>query len=197
MPLDAIRDDRAARAGRRDRVRRRGLRRVRRRDVHPRARRVSRTSIVGRTFSKAYGLAGLRIGALVGAPDDARSDPAARSRSTASTSPRSSRVRAALDDRDHLHGYLRQVERVEGAALRGLRSARADVLEERRELRARPRRATATDALVDGAARARHLPPRPVDRAGLRRLHPHRRPASSSTRAACIAALEEVLCAAR
>ena len=52
-----------------DRLRRRGVRRVRRRDVHPRARARSRTSIVGRTFSKAFGLAGLRIGCLVGAPD--------------------------------------------------------------------------------------------------------------------------------
>ena len=58
--------------------------------------------VVGRTFSKAYGLAGLRIGCLVGAPTTLDADPPARCRSTASTSPRRSRVQAALDDLAHL-----------------------------------------------------------------------------------------------
>ena len=40
---------------------------------------------VGRTFSKAYGLAGLRAGALVGAPGDARAAAPGRAARTAST----------------------------------------------------------------------------------------------------------------
>jgi len=64
--------------------------------------------VVGRTFSKAFGLAGLRIGCLVGAPDtvDAirRAIPVYSVSIAAVTA-----VRAALEDRDHLDGYLRQV----------------------------------------------------------------------------------------
>ena len=64
--------------------------------------------IVGRTFSKAFGLAGLRIGCLVGAPDtvDAirRAVPVYSVNIAAVTA-----VQAALQDLDHLNGYLRQV----------------------------------------------------------------------------------------
>src|SRR5262245_17860153 len=65
--------------------------------------------VVGRTFSKAFGLAGLRIGCLVGAPDtvDAirRAIPVYSVSIAAVTA-----VRAALQDLDHLNGYLRQVD---------------------------------------------------------------------------------------
>jgi len=64
--------------------------------------------IVGRTFSKAFGLAGLRIGALVGAPDtmDAirRAIPVYSVNIAAVVA-----IQAALADLDHLHDYLRQV----------------------------------------------------------------------------------------
>jgi len=64
--------------------------------------------IVGRTFSKAFGLAGLRIGCLVGAPevlDPVREAVPVYSVNVASVVA----VQAALRDRDHLDGYLRQV----------------------------------------------------------------------------------------
>lgn len=64
--------------------------------------------IVGRTFSKAYGLAGLRIGCLVGAApalDRIRAAIPVYSVNVAATVA----VQAALDDRDFLDGYLRQV----------------------------------------------------------------------------------------
>jgi histidinol-phosphate aminotransferase len=64
--------------------------------------------IVGRTFSKAFGLAGLRIGCLVGAPatvDRIREAIPVYSVSIAAVVA----VRAALADPDHLNGYLRQV----------------------------------------------------------------------------------------
>ncbi len=65
--------------------------------------------IVGRTFSKAFGLAGLRIGCLVGAPDtvDAirRAIPVYSVNLAAVTA-----IEAALGDLDHLNEYLRQVK---------------------------------------------------------------------------------------
>jgi histidinol-phosphate aminotransferase len=65
--------------------------------------------IVGRTFSKAFGLAGLRIGCLVGAP--AVLDPIRRAIPVYSVSIAAvTAVQAALRDLDHLREYLRQVE---------------------------------------------------------------------------------------
>jgi len=64
--------------------------------------------IVGRTFSKAFGLAGLRIGCLVGAPDTI--DPIRRAIPVYSVSIAAvAAVQAALGDLDHLRDYLRQV----------------------------------------------------------------------------------------
>ena len=65
-------------------------------------------AIVGRTFSKAYGLAGLRIGCLVGAPgalDRIRPAIPVYSVNVAAVVA----VQAALGDRAYLDGYLRQV----------------------------------------------------------------------------------------
>jgi histidinol-phosphate aminotransferase len=64
--------------------------------------------IVGRTFSKAFGLAGLRIGCLVGAPatmDSIRRAIPVYSVNIAAVVA----IEAALEDLDHLHGYLQQV----------------------------------------------------------------------------------------
>ena len=64
--------------------------------------------IVGRTFSKAFGLAGLRIGCLVGAP--ATLDPVRRAVPVYSVNVAAAvAIIAALEDLDHLYGYLRQV----------------------------------------------------------------------------------------
>jgi len=64
--------------------------------------------IVGRTFSKAFGLAGLRIGCMVGAPTTM--DPIRRAIPVYSVNIAAvAAVQAALADRDHLDGYLRQV----------------------------------------------------------------------------------------
>jgi histidinol-phosphate aminotransferase len=65
--------------------------------------------VVGRTFSKAFGLAGLRIGAMTGSPDalePIRLAVPVYSVNIAATVA----VQAALQDRAFLHGYLRQVE---------------------------------------------------------------------------------------
>lgn len=64
--------------------------------------------IVGRTFSKAYGLAGLRIGCLVGAPealDRVRHAIPVYSVNVAAVVA----VQAALDDPSYLKDYVRQV----------------------------------------------------------------------------------------
>jgi histidinol-phosphate aminotransferase len=64
--------------------------------------------IVGRTFSKAFGLAGLRIGCLVGAP--ATLDPIRRAVPVYSVNIAAvAAIQAALQDLDHLNGYLREV----------------------------------------------------------------------------------------
>jgi histidinol-phosphate aminotransferase len=64
--------------------------------------------IVGRTFSKAFGLAGLRIGCLVGSPD--AMDPIRRAVPVYSVNVAAAvAVQAALGDVDHVKGYLRQV----------------------------------------------------------------------------------------
>ena len=70
--------------------------------------------VVGRTFSKAFGLAGLRIGCLVGSP--AALDPVRRAVPVYSVNVAAAvAILAALDDLDHLKDYLRQV--VESKAL--------------------------------------------------------------------------------
>jgi histidinol-phosphate aminotransferase len=64
--------------------------------------------IVGRTFSKAFGLAGLRIGCLVGAPETMypiRQAIPVYSVNIAAVAA----VQAALSDLDYLHRYLAQV----------------------------------------------------------------------------------------
>jgi histidinol-phosphate aminotransferase len=64
--------------------------------------------IVGRTFSKAFGLAGLRIGCLVGAP--APMYPIRQAVPVYSVNIAAvAAIEAALQDLDHLNGYLRQV----------------------------------------------------------------------------------------
>src|SRR5262245_63678795 len=66
--------------------------------------------VVGRTFSKAFGLAGIRIGAIAGHPDalePIRLAVPVYSVNIAAVVA----VQAALDDREYLDDYLRQVER--------------------------------------------------------------------------------------
>jgi histidinol-phosphate aminotransferase len=65
--------------------------------------------IVGRTFSKAFGLAGLRIGGLIASP--ATLEPIRRAIPVYSVNLAAVvAVQAALEDLDHLHRYQREVE---------------------------------------------------------------------------------------
>ncbi len=64
--------------------------------------------VVGRTFSKAFGLAGLRIGCLVGAPETV--DPIRRAVPVYSVNIAAvAAIMAALTDLEHLHRYLDEV----------------------------------------------------------------------------------------
>jgi histidinol-phosphate aminotransferase len=64
--------------------------------------------VVGRTFSKAFGLAGLRVGCLVGAPD--RLDPVRLTIPVYSVNIAAIvAVQAALDDLPYVQEYVRQV----------------------------------------------------------------------------------------
>src|SRR5260370_34866014 len=66
--------------------------------------------IVGRSFSKSFGLAGLRIGCLIGNPrtlELIRQAVPVHSLNLAGLTA----VQVALDDRDHFEHYLRQVAR--------------------------------------------------------------------------------------
>jgi histidinol-phosphate aminotransferase len=64
--------------------------------------------VVGRTFSKAWGLAGLRIGCLVGAPETL--EPIQQAIPVYSVNIAAAiAIQAALADPDHLRRYLRQV----------------------------------------------------------------------------------------
>jgi histidinol-phosphate aminotransferase len=65
--------------------------------------------VVGRTFSKAFGLAGLRMGAITGSPEalePVRLAVPVYSVNIAAVVA----VQAALKDMDHLHDYVRQVQ---------------------------------------------------------------------------------------
>ena len=150
--------------------------------------------IVGRTFSKAFGLAGLRIGAITGAP--AALEPIRLAVPVYSVNIAAAvAVQAALEDREHLQDYLRQVAESKallyGACDRlGLtywRSAANFVL-----VCAGPR----LDALVKGAAdRGIYVRDRSTEPgcAGCLRIAAG---VVAHTRQ-FIAAMEEVLCAAR
>ena len=64
--------------------------------------------IVGRTFSKAFGLAGLRIGCIVGAPETV--DPIRRAVPVYSVNIAAiAAIQAALQDLDHLNRYVKEV----------------------------------------------------------------------------------------
>jgi histidinol-phosphate aminotransferase len=153
-----------------------------------------RNVVVGRTFSKAFGLAGLRIGCLVGAPDTV--DPIRRAVPVYSVNIAAvTAIRPALEDVDHLAGYLRQVSEskqllyaaCDRLGLHYWKSAANFVLVCAGER---------TDALVKGAfARGVYIRDRSTEPgcAGCIRIgagiveHTKR----------CIAVMEEVLCAAR
>ena len=149
--------------------------------------------IVGRTFSKAFGLAGLRIGCLVGAPDTM--DAVRRAIPVYSVNVAAvAAVQAALEDLDYLHDYLTQVaaskeplyQACDRLGLKYWKSRSNFVL---------VCAGTRTEPLVDGAlARGVYIRDRSTEPgcAGCIRIatgivdHTRR----------CIAVMEEVLCAA-
>jgi len=150
--------------------------------------------IVGRTFSKAFGLAGLRIGCLAGAPEvlnPVREAVPVYSVNVASVVA----VQAALGDLDHLRRYVRQV-----SESKSLLYAACDRL----GLKYWPSESNfvlvcagdRTKALVDGAfARGVYIRDRSNEPGCRGCIRIGTGIVEHTTRA--IAAMEEVLCAAR
>jgi histidinol-phosphate aminotransferase len=150
--------------------------------------------VVGRTFSKGHGLAGLRIGALLGMP--AALQPLRRAIPVYSVSIAAvAALNAALQDPEHLADYIKQVNESKALlyaacdrlGLSYWRSAANFVL---------VRTGTHTDAVIAGAAaRGIYLRDRSSEPGcdGCIRITTG---VVKHTRL-CIAALEEVLCAAR
>ena len=149
--------------------------------------------VVGRTFSKAFGLAGLRIGAITGHPDAL--EPIRLAIPVYSVNIAAvAAVQAALTDLAHPTGYARRSSESKALlyaacdrlGLRYWRSAANFVLVVRR----------AMPNSSQGRSGARHLPAGSIERTGTGWLLPRRRPGSWITPSAASTSMEEVLCAA-
>ena len=155
-------------------LRRRGLRRLRRRQRSIGDPDVAALPnlVVGRTFAKAYGLAGLRAGALIGASGHARAVSRASCRPSASMPAPAAALPRRARRREYYDWYLGQVRESKSAALRRARAAgsprtgraprtscsRASAIDAARDRRRRWRRAAFTSA-TGRAIRRRRLRP--------------------------------------
>jgi histidinol-phosphate aminotransferase len=150
--------------------------------------------VVGRTFSKAFGLAGLRIGCLVGAP--ATLDPVRRAIPVYSVNVAAAvAILAALGDLEYLEGYLRQVSESKARLYAACdRLGLAYVESKSNFVLVRP--GDRTEALVKGAfARGIYLRDRSTEPGCAGSLRIATGIVEHTERA--IAVMEEVLCAAR
>jgi histidinol-phosphate aminotransferase len=150
--------------------------------------------VVGRTFSKAFGLAGLRIGCLVGAP--ATLDPIRRAIPVYSVSIAAvAAIHAALDDLDHLHDYLRQVEESKALLYAACDRLGLGYVKSRSNF-VLVRAGDRTDALVQGAFdRGIYIRDRSTEPGCAGCIRIAAGIVQHTTR--CIEVMEEVLCAAR
>ena len=125
-----------------DPLRRRGVRGLLRRDADRSGdvRRRFPNLVVGRTFSKAYGLAGLRVGALVGAPATLAPLRAGRPALQRERVGGGGAAASRSTDRDYRDWYLEQAAASRTLLDRCVRAARPRDLAERRQLRAGARR---------------------------------------------------------
>ena len=164
-----IRRRRRGGAARRAGVRGRGVRRLRRRHRSSPASRRMPNVVVGRTFAKAYGLAGLRVGCLVAQPATSSSRCAASSPPYSVNVFAAAALGAALGDR----GLPRAVPATRSRQSRRLlydacAAPRPAVLAERGELRAGARRRRAARvraALAERGVLVRDRSRRPAARA--------------------------------
>ncbi len=118
--------------------------------------------VVGRTFAKAYGLAGIRAGAVVGQPETVASlrrvtPPYSLNVCAAVALP------AAFGDTAFYDWYLSQVAGIEATALRRAGKGRSRLLEERREFRAGTIRWTGVGRAAALAASGIHVRDRSSD----------------------------------
>jgi histidinol-phosphate aminotransferase len=150
--------------------------------------------VVGRTFSKAFGLAGLRIGCLVGAPSTL--DPIRRAIPVYSVSIAAvAAIHAALDDLDHLHDYLRQVDESKALLYAACDRLGLGYVKSRSNF-VLVRAGDRTDALVQGAFdRGIYIRDRSTEPGCAGCIRIAAGIVQHTTR--CIEVMEEVLCAAR
>src|SRR5882672_6718281 len=150
--------------------------------------------IVGRTFSKAFGLAGLRIGCLVGAPatvDAIRQAVPVYSVNIAAVVA----IQAALSDLDHLRDYLRQVTESKALLYAACDRLGLSYVKSKSNF-VLVRAGDRTDALVKGAfAKGIYLRDRSTEPGCAGSLRIATGIVEHTRRA--IAVIEEVLCAAR
>jgi histidinol-phosphate aminotransferase len=150
--------------------------------------------VVGRTFSKAFGLAGLRIGCLVGSP--ATLDPVRRAIPVYSVNvAAAAAVMAALGDLTHLQDYLRQVGESKALLYDACRRLGLDYVPSKSNF-VLVRAGARTEALVTGAfAKGIYLRDRSTEPGCAGSLRIATGIVEHTRRA--IAVMEEVLCAAR
>lgn len=150
--------------------------------------------VVGRTFSKAFGLAGLRIGCLVGAP--ATLDPVRQAVPVYSVNVAAVvAIQAALGDLDYLRDYLWQVAESKALLYAACERLGLGYVKSRSNF-VLVRAGDRTDALVRGAlARGIYLRDRSTEPGCSGSLRIGTGIVEHTRRA--IAVMEEVLCAAR
>ena len=150
--------------------------------------------VVGRTFSKAFGQAGLRIGCLVGAP--ATLDPVRRAVPVYSVNVAAAvAILAALDDLDHLNGYLKQVDESKALLYSACDRLGLGYVQSKSNF-VLVRAGDRTDALVKGAfAKGIYLRDRSTEPGCAGSLRVATGIVEHTQRA--IAVMDEVLCAAR
>ena len=104
--------------------------------------------LVGRTFSKAYGLAGMRVGVMIASPEILQPIRKAMPLFNLNVVAVAA-LRAALKDPEFRSWYIAQANESKALVYAGVRARRAALLEERRQLRAdrRRRRAPARSSM--------------------------------------------------
>ncbi len=125
--------------------------------------------IVARTFSKAYGLAGLRLGVLA-AGEDAMQWMRRAISPYSVNSVALACLTAALDDEDYLRWYSRRGSRVASGVRIGIAADRLAVLAFAGELRSGEDRPAKHRAFVDAMRAARHSGPGSLGGPRLRRV---------------------------
>ena len=173
LALDDLRPPRPRRLARAA-LRRRGVRGLLRRDPdrHADALASPPNLLIGRTFAKSYGLAGLRAGAVIAHPETLQPlrqvvPPYSLNAYATAALP------VALEDRDYCDWYVAQAQESRRAADGDLRHGSDCGRGRARRISCWSHAGSRAGALVDALAGPRHLRPGSLERSRVRGLHPH------------------------